>query len=74
MAVHRSGLYVSLVNRYTSRIVFSACTADLSESEFSELWNTVGRLIYRGVADIRSPAGSAGNYELRVERLQGEDS
>ena len=78
MALQRSGLYVALVNRSTSRIVFSACTSDLSEAEFSELWNTVGRLIYRGLVGPQQPgfpsSTAAGTYELRVEQLQGDPS
>jgi hypothetical protein len=61
------GLYIQLVNRSTSRIVFSACTDEVSEEAFRVLWNSVGKTVYKGIG---SNADATRNYyEIQISPL-----
>lgn len=63
------GLYLQLVNRSTSRIIFSAATDELSGEAFARLWQTVGQSIYNG---LKNNTGQSNYYELRVDPIIGE--
>lgn len=60
------GLYIQLVNRSTSRIIFSACTDEVSQEAFKVLWNSVGSTIYKGLSDKDAHRNY---YELQISPL-----
>jgi hypothetical protein len=63
-----SGLYIQLVNRNNSRIIFSACTGDMSREAFDVLWAAVGSAIYDGV---KPDPARQNYYELRIDPILG---
>jgi hypothetical protein len=65
----KNGLYIQLVNRSTSRIIFSAATDELSPEAFQRLRKVVGDGIYKG---LKAEVGQCNYYELRVEPIIGE--
>lgn len=64
------GLYIQLVNRSNSRIVFSAATDQLTEDAFTKLWTAVGQSIYTGMK--ATDLASANYYELRIDPIVGD--
>lgn len=61
------GYYIELLNRSTSRVVFSAATSDLSEQEFTRLWTTVGNNIYR--QQTSGDRDRWNQFELRISPI-----
>lgn len=63
------GLFIQLVNRSTSKIIFSAATDELTPEAFWELWKAVGNTIYKG--SLAKDLHSSNYYELRVDPILG---
>lgn len=66
----REGFYIQLVNRATSRVLFSAATDELTQEAFMRLWSAVGESIHKGLV---KDSGQANYYELRAEPITGHD-
>ena len=64
-------IFVQLVNRNTSRILFSAATDELSKEAFKTIWNAVGETVYKGV---EKASQQANYYELRIDPILGGES
>ncbi len=62
------GLYIQLANRSTSKIVFSACTDEMSREAFQTLWKTVGETIYSGLSATNVDAFK-NYYELQISPI-----
>jgi hypothetical protein len=65
------GLFLQLVNRSNSRIIFSAATDELTPEAFQRLWNCVGESIFKG---LKRDVEASNYYELRVDPIFGDPS
>lgn len=69
MSVITEGFHIQLVNRMTSRIIFSAATDELTQDAFDQLWKSVGGLVFKGLINTQKDQRGIGEYELRITPL-----
>lgn len=62
------GYYMELIDRSTSRILFSAATDEVTPEAFKRLWETVGETVRSGMT---RGADRQAYFELRVTPISG---
>jgi len=62
------GYYMELIDRSTSRILFSAATDEITEAAFKALWVEVGNTVRNG---MNRGADRQAYFELRVTPIIG---
>lgn len=51
MTIYRKGLFIQLINRHTSSVIFSAMTDELSQEAFDVLGSAIGKSLFKGLSD-----------------------
>lgn len=64
--IENRGYFLSLVNRYKSRIVYQASTDLMTDEEFLELWNHAGKTLLR---ELRESKDGSCTYEITTNRI-----
>lgn len=61
-----SGVWIQLVDRFRSRVLFQCATDELSAEEFDLLWAKVGENIRRRMMEEKD--GATVEFEIRASR------
>lgn len=62
----RSGFSITIMNRANGRIVFSACTGEITSEAFYEMWHAVGGNIWQSLQKTKS---GFGEYAINIVPL-----